>query len=104
MSDERRHYDAKLGDLLVTVGRLEAQMEEGARQRSAMFRMIGEVRDGMVEVKGLAKTVQRHDEEIEKFKALKWKLAGGALVIGAGGASAVWATIKSWLHLPPGGP
>ena len=104
MSDERRHYDAKLGDLLVTVGRLEAQMEEGARQRSAMFRMIGEIRDGMVEVKGLATTVQKHDEEIEKLKALKWKLGGAAAAIGAGGATGAWAMLKSWLHLPPGGP
>ena len=96
MSDECRHYDAKLGDLLVTVGRLEAQMEEGARQRSAMSRMIGEVRDGMVEVKGLAATVKTHGEEIEKFKALKWKL---------GGAAGAWATIKRMFDWPTwGGP
>ena len=60
--------------------------------------MIGEVRDAMVAVKGLADTVKKHDDEIEKFKALKWKLGGAAAVIGAGGAAGVWATIKNALN------
>ena len=103
MSDERRHYDSKLSELIFTVGRLEAQMEESTRQRLLMFDMIGEVRDGVREVKGLAETVKMHGAEIEKFKSLKWKLGGAAAVLGAGGASAGWASLMNFLKHPFGG-
>jgi hypothetical protein len=48
--------------------------------------------------------VRRHDVEIEGFKKLKWKLGGAATALGAGGATAVWAAVKNWLQVPPGGP
>lgn len=106
MSDDRRRTsDSTIEGISYSIGRLEAQMEEGNHQRTAMFAMIGEVRDGMREVVGLAETVKTHGDEIEKFKALKWKLGGAAAVVGAGGAAGVWATVKKMFEFPVwGGP
>lgn len=100
--DHRRSADVVLYGLVEDVGALKAQMVEGDKQRRAMFTMIGEIRDGMSEIRGVHKRVEKLEEDVGGFKRLKWLLTGAGTVIGAGGASVGWATFINFLKHPFG--
>ncbi len=91
-----------LDQISLQIGRIQSTLEEGTRQREALFRKLDLLGDNMSEVKGAVRSVsERHDAlkskvdaqvmpAIEDMKAMKSRGLGimAGVALAAGGASA----------------
>lgn len=81
--------DDQLARIERTLGRLEADTEEGKKQRSAIYRKLDEIKDELapvaqlqIEVKRIAPLVDKHEGESHRQQGMV-AVISGAVAIGA---------------------